>query len=252
MLHSVLLAAAGTGITILMTSLGAATVFLVPSGSRQRSQQLMLGLAGGVMAAATIWSLILPALAQAQGALPCWLPVSIGILLGTSFLAIMDTAVPKLQEQCAAVRSFSGESFLLLAAITLHNIPEGMAVGLAFAAAKSPSALAGAIALAIGIGLQNFPEGAAVSFPLSQQGFSKSRSFFMGVLSGIVEPLFGILVVFLAAFFQTLLPWILGFAAGAMLYVTVDELVPQSRGRAGTLGFIFGFLIMMILDVALG
>ena len=141
---------------------------------------------------------------------------------------------------------------LLMTAITLHNIPEGMAVGLAFTLAESGETLAAAAALALGIGIQNFPEGAAIALPLRQEGQSRVRAFFTGVLSGSVEPVFGVVVVLVAASARTAMPWLLSFAAGAMLYVVVEELVPQAHSRAGTCGFTVGFLVMMVLDVALG
>ena len=144
------------------------------------------------------------------------------------------------------------QSTLLMAAITLHNVPEGMAVGLAFALAAEGEGMAGAAALALGIGIQNLPEGAAISLPLRQEGSSRGRAFLLGTLSGSVEPIFGILVVLVAAGVRPLMPWLLSFAAGAMLYVVVEELVPQAHSKAGTCGFVGGFLIMMILDVALG
>ena len=246
MFHSMLLAAAGTGFTFLMTALGAATIFLLSKKNACSSQNVILGFAGGVMTAATVWSLLLPALAQ-EGTLPAWVPAAVGMLLGAGFLMGMDALIPHLQTQ-----SIPGDSLLLIAAITLHNIPEGMAVGLAFALADGSDSLVGATALALGIGVQNFPEGAAVSLPLVKQGLGKGKSFLVGVCSGIVEPLFGILAVVAATFCKPLMPWVLGFAAGAMLWVTVEELVPQAQGRNGTLGFFIGFLLMMILDVALG
>lgn len=244
-------AALGTLFTFLMTTLGAATVFLFGKNTRSRSQEAMLGFAGGVMTAASIWSLLLPAIEQAgEGPLPAWFPAAAGILTGAVFLAALDAVLPKLRRQ--SPDAVHRQNALLFTAITLHNIPEGMAVGLAFALAADGDGLAGAAALALGIGIQNFPEGAAISLPLRQMGESRPRAFLGGMLSGVVEPLFGILVVLAAAGVHALMPWLLSFAAGAMIYVVVEELVPQSNTRGGVCGFIVGFLVMMILDVALG
>ena len=230
-----MLALLGTSFTFLMTALGAATVFFFARKVCERAQGALLGFAAGVMMAASVWSLILPAIEQteAEGRLPPFLPAAAGIVLGALTLFLLDELVR---------RRGGGEvhsDFLLLSAITLHNIPEGMAVGLAFA-------------LALGIGVQNFPEGAAVALPVYQAGKSKRRAFWTGVLSGAVEPLFGALVVLAAAGIHALMPWLLSFAAGAMLYVVAEELLPRAGGRRGTCGFLVGFLLMMILDVALG
>jgi ZIP family zinc transporter len=243
-------AAAGTGFTFLMTSLGAAMVFFFAGEIHPRFQKAMLGFAAGVMTAASVWSLLLPAISQteAEGRFPGWIPAAAGMLRGVCFLAALDTLVPHLRRLSATGR----QNALLMTAITLHNIPEGMAVGLAFALAAGREEFAGAAALALGIGIQNFPEGAAISLPLRQEGRSRRRAFLGGMLSGAVEPVFGILVVLAAAGVQPLMPWLLSFAAGAMLYVVVEELVPQAHSRAGTCGFVVGFLIMMVLDVALG
>ena len=215
-----MLALLGTSFTFLMTALGAATVFFFARKVCERAQGALLGFAAGVMMAASVWSLILPAIEQteAEGRLPPFLPAAAGIVLGALTLFLLDELVR---------RRGGGEvhsDFLLLSAITLHNIPEGMAVGLAFALAADGESLAGAFALALGI----------------------------GVLSGAVEPLFGALVVLAAAGIHALMPWLLSFAAGAMLYVVAEELLPRAGGRRGTCGFLVGFLLMMILDVALG
>lgn len=245
MLQALCRAALGTGFTFLMTTLGAALVFFVSGASEPRSQKGMLGFAAGVMTAASVWSLLLPAIEWAEAlGLPAWLPPAGGMLLGAAFLAALDEALTHLRGMERRRET------LLMTAITLHNIPEGMAVGLAFALAADGAGLAGAAALALGIGVQNFPEGAAVSLPLAARG--RGRAFAAGVLSGAVEPLFGMAVVALAASAQVLMPWLLSAAAGAMLYVTVEELVPQAHSRAGTCAFVGGFLIMMVLDVALG
>lgn len=245
MLQALCRAALGTGFTFLMTTLGAALVFFFSGAPEPRCQKGMLGFAAGVMTAASVWSLLLPAIERAEAlALPAWLPAAGGMLLGAVFLAALDEALTHLRgmEQ--------RRETLLMTAITLHNIPEGMAVGLAFALAADGAGLAGAAALALGIGIQNFPEGAAVSLPLVGRG--RGKAFGAGVLSGAVEPVFGVAVVALAAAAQPLMPWLLSAAAGAMLYVTVEELVPQAHSRAGTCAFVGGFLIMMVLDVALG
>ena len=231
MLQSLGWAALGTGFTFLMTTLGAAMVFFFAGEPRPHFQKALLGFAAGVMTAASVWSLLLPAINRSAALpLPSWLPAAGGMLLGVVFLAALDG----------------------MTAITLHNVPEGMAVGLAFALAAGGEGLAGAAALAMGIGIQNFPEGAAVALPLRQGGWSRPRALAGGMLSGAVEPVFGVLVVLAAAGVEPLMPWLLSFAAGAMLYVVVEELVPQAHSRAGTCGFVLGFLVMMVLDVALG
>ena len=251
MLQSLGWAALGTGFTFLMTTLGAAMVFFFSGEPKPRFQKTMLGFAAGVMTAASVWSLLLPAIDQAvaDGAFPGWLPAAAGMLLGAVFLAALDSLLPRLRR---VPRADWRQNTLLMTAITLHNVPEGMAVGLAFALAANGENLAGAAALAMGIGIQNFPEGAAIALPLRQEGKSRSRAFLGGMLSGVVEPLFGVLVVLIAAWAWPLMPWLLSFAAGAMLYVVVEELVPQAHSRAGTCGFVGGFLIMMVLEVALG
>ena len=249
MLRPLMLAWLGTSFTFLMTALGAATVFFFAPAVCERAQGALLGFAAGVMTAASVWSLILPAIEQtaAEGRLPPFLPAAAGIVLGALLLALLD----EFTRQRGGER-VTHSDFLLLSAITLHNIPEGMAVGLAFALAADGEGLAGAAALALGIGVQNFPEGAAVALPVYQSGKSKRRAFWTGVLSGAVEPLFGALVVLAAAGIHALMPWLLSFAAGALLYVVAEELLPRAGGRRGTCGFLLGFLLMMILDVALG
>lgn len=249
MLRPLMLAWLGTSFTFLMTALGAATVFFFARAVCERAQGALLGFAAGVMTAASVWSLILPAIEQtaAEGRLPPFLPAAAGIVLGALLLALLD----EFTRQRGGER-VAHSDFLLLSAITLHNIPEGMAVGLAFALAADGEGLAGAAALALGIGVQNFPEGAAVALPLYQSGQSKLRAFVTGVLSGAVEPLFGVLVVLAAARVHALMPWLLSFAAGAMLYVVAEELLPRAGSRRGTCGFLVGFLFMMVLDVALG
>ena len=233
-----------------MTSLGAAAVFFFRRSVPPATEKLLLGFAAGVMVAASVWSLLLPAIDQTArfGVFPAWFPAAIGITLGMLFLSGVDLLLPRLSRLDDDHR----QSALLLAAITLHNIPEGMAVGLGFALAQDTAGLYTAAALALGIGIQNFPEGAAISLPLRQHGFSRGKSFLGGVLSGTVEPIFGLLAMLLARSVQAMMPWLLSFAAGAMLYVTVTELIPQAKDKSGTAGFSLGFLLMMILDVALG
>ena len=251
MLRSLGWAALGTGFTFLMTTLGSAVVFFFSGEPRPKFQKAILGFAAGVMTAASVWSLLLPAIDQAlaEGKLPGWLPAAAGMLLGVVFLAALDSLLPRLRR---VPREDWRQNTLLMTAITLQNVPEGMAVGLAFALAAEGEGLAGAAALAMGIGIQNFPEGAAISLPLRQEGFSRRRAFWGGTLSGSVEPVFGVLVVLAAGAAHPLMPWLLSFAAGAMLYVVVEELVPQAHSRSGTCGFVGGFLVMMVLDVALG
>ena len=252
MLQALSRAALGTGFPFLMTTLGAAVVFFFAEAPRPQFQKAMLGFAAGVMTAASVWSLLLPAIDRAADVgLPGWLPAAVGLLCGVVFLAALDAALPRLRRGRDEDPS-RRQSTLLMAAITLHNVPEGMAVGLAFALAEAGEGMAGAAALAMGIGIQNFPEGAAISLPLRQEGYSRRRSFALGTLSGAVEPAAGILAALAAAGVRPAMPWLLSCAAGAMLYVVVEELVPQAQSRTGTCGFVGGFLIMMILDVALG
>ena len=253
MLQSLGWAALGTGFTFLMTALGAAMVFFFAGEPRPHFQKTLLGFAAGVMTAASVWSLLLPAIDRAaEGALPDWLPAAGGMLLGVVFLSALDALLPHLRRDRTWQDASWRQTTLLMTAITLHNVPEGMAVGLAFALVSGGEGFAGAAALAMGIGIQNFPEGAAVALPLRQGGWSRPRAFVGGMLSGAVEPVFGVLAALAAAGVDPLMPWLLSFAAGAMLYVVVEELIPQAHSRAGTCGFVMGFLVMMVLDVALG
>ena len=264
MLQHLLWAGAGTGFTFFMTTLGAAMVFLVRNTMADRLQRCFLGFAAGVMIAASVWSLLIPAieLGESQG-LPGWLPAAAGFALGVCFLLGLDHLLPHLHTILGVqegLPSHLHRTTLLVLAVTLHNIPEGMAVGLSFALAAqqdgNAAALAGAMALALGIGIQNFPEGAAVSLPLCSEGMSRGRAFVAGSLSGIVEPLFGLVAVLVAGALGPSMPWLLSFAAGAMLYVVVEELIPEANiaphSDAGTLGAMVGFLVMMVLDVMLG
>ena len=256
-------AAAGTGFTFFMTALGAGTVFLFRKSIGERVQRIFLGFAAGVMIAASVWSLLIPAIEEAEAAGgPGWLPAATGFLLGIVFMMMLDYVLPHLHldsKQPEGIHSSWRRTTLLILAVTLHNIPEGMAVGLSFALAaqhSDPGLFSSAMALAIGIGIQNFPEGAAISLPLRREGLSAGRSFVYGSLSGAVEFVFGVAVVLAAGFIQPLMPLLLSFAAGAMMYVVVEELIPEAKlgehSNTGTLGVMGGFLLMMILDVALG
>lgn len=262
MIQALLWAAGGTGFTFLMTSLGAAMVFLLRGGISGQLHRMMLGFAAGVMIAASMWSLLIPAIQQAEEmGMPGWLPAAGGSVLGIAFLVAMDALLPHLTSEL--LKDGGGrrrQNALLVLAITLHNIPEGMAVGVSFAlaASENPALFPAATALAMGIGIQNFPEGAAISLPLRQAGMSRRKSFLCGAASGAVEPIAALLTVMAAGTVESLLPWLLSFAAGAMLYVVVEELIPEANLRhnhqthGGTFGVMAGFLIMMILDVALG
>ena len=245
----------GILIPFLGTSLGAACVFFMKKSLSDAVQRSLTGFAAGVMMAASVWSLILPAIEQteAEGRLPPFLPAAAGIVLGALTLFLLDELVRRRGE--GEVHS----DFLLLSAITLHNIPEGMAVGVVYAGYLSGSAqitAAGALALSLGIAIQNFPEGAIISLPLRAEGMGKARAFWGGVLSGIVEPIGAVLTILAAQLVIPALPYFLSFAAGAMLYVVVEELIPEmSQGRHSNLGTVFfalGFSVMMVLDVALG
>jgi ZIP family zinc transporter len=253
-----------TTFTWLVTAAGASLVFFFKNMSRKWLDG-MLGFTGGVMIAASYWSLLAPSIemSEAQGQLP-WLPPAVGFATGALFLFFLDKFVPHLhinfkKEESEGPKTDWKRSTLLVLAITLHNIPEGLAVGVAFGAFASGvegASLGAALALAIGIGLQNFPEGLAVSMPLRRQGVSAFRSFWYGQLSGIVEPVAGVLGALAVFYMQPILPYALSFAAGAMIYVVIEEVVPEAQRDKytdiATLGFIGGFLVMMILDVALG
>jgi len=262
--QALLWAAAGTGFTFLMTALGAAMVFLFRKEMSGGTQKIFLGFAAGVMIAASVWSLLIPAIEEAEASgMIGWIPAAGGFIIGIAFLYGLDQLIPHLHAGAAKAEGMSStmkRTSLLVMAVTLHNIPEGMAVGLSFARAAQHggeiSIYAAALALALGIGIQNFPEGAAVSLPLRQEGMSLKRAFLMGSMSGIVEPIFGLLTVLAASFIAPYMPWLLSFAAGAMMYVVVEELIPAAHlgehSNVGTMGVMAGFIIMMILDVALG
>lgn len=254
---------AGITIPLLGTTLGAAMVFFLKEELKPLIQKLLLGFASGVMIAASVWSLLIPAIemTEEQGGV-AWLPAVVGFLLGIGFLLILDSIIPHLHihsNKPEGKKSKFGKNAMLVLAVTLHNIPEGMAVGVVFAGvyAKSPTiSAAGAFALAIGIAIQNFPEGAIISMPLIGNGITRRKAFSYGLLSGIVEPVGAILTIFLTSLIIPVLPYILAFAAGAMIYVVVEELIPEAQSgehsNIGTIGVALGFALMMFLDVALG
>lgn len=245
------------------TVLGAGTVFVLKKAMGDRLQKALLGFASGVMIAASVWSLLIPAIEMAaESGKAAWIPATVGFLLGMGFLLLLDTVVPHLHldEDLPEGRPTNlGRSFMLVLAVTLHNVPEGMAVGVVLAGMISGGSAitsAGALALAIGIAVQNFPEGAIISAPLVSGGLSKPKAFLYGALSGIVEPLGALLTIVLTSLVVPILPYILSFAAGAMIYVVVEELIPESQmgthSNVGTIGVALGFALMMVLDVALG
>jgi ZIP family zinc transporter len=253
-----------TCFTWFVTALGAALVFFFKTINRQALDG-MLGFAAGVMIAASFWSLLAPAIAMAEeSGVTAWVPATVGFLLGGGFLWVIDKLLPHLHagfptEEAEGLKTSWERSILLVLAITLHNIPEGLAVGVAFGAVAAgvPAAtLGGAIALALGIGIQNFPEGAAVSVPLRREGISRLKSFWYGQLSGMVEPIAGVLGAAAVLLIRPILPYALAFAAGAMIYVVVEELIPESQLESitdiATIGAMLGFATMMTLDVALG
>jgi ZIP family zinc transporter len=262
--NPVLLALGATLFTWLVTAAGSAMVFFFKS-INQKILNSMLGFAAGVMIAASFWSLLSPAISMAEesGSTP-WVPAVVGFLAGGAFLLMVDKILPHLHlglsvDKAEGIKTNWQRSVLLVLAITLHNIPEGLAVGVAFGAlANNPDLgmLSGAIVLAFGIGLQNFPEGAAVSIPLRREGFSRLKAFNYGQLSGIVEPIAGVIGAYLVLTIEPLLPYALSFAAGAMIFVVVEELIPESqsgnKSDLSTIGAMFGFATMMLLDVALG
>lgn len=263
-LHPVAQAGIATGFTWSVTALGAATVFFFKTIQRDVLDG-MLGFAAGVMIAASFWSLLAPAIEMAsEDGGVAWLPAAIGFLAGGAFLFIVDKLLPHLHlgydlAEAEGIKTHWQRSVLLVTAITLHNIPEGLAVGVAFGAVASgfPSAsLAGAIALAIGIGLQNFPEGAAVAIPLRREGMGRFRAFLYGQASALVEPIAGVIGAALVLTMRPLLPYALAFAAGAMIYVVIEELIPEAQREketdVATIGAMLGFTVMMVLDVAFG
>ena len=263
-LNPILQAFLATCFTWFVTALGASFVFFNKKPNRKLFDS-MLGFAAGVMIAASFFSLLAPSIEMSRdGLFPIWLPATIGFLIGSVFIFILDKIVPHLhmyltKEHAEGIKKDLPLSHLLVLAITLHNIPEGLAVGVAFGALVSEYssvAFTGAVALAVGIGLQNFPEGLAVSMPLRTGGMSRRKSFWFGQLSGFVEPIAAVIGAVTVSIFKPLLPYALAFAAGAMVYVVAEEVIPESH-RGGnddisTLSLLFGFIVMMILDVALG
>ena len=252
----------GLLIPFLGTVLGSAMVFLMKNKMNKKVEKLLLGFASGVMIAAAIWSLINPSIEMAseQGKI-AWIPAAVGFILGMTFLLVLDSVIPHMHlesDKPEGVKSKLKKTTMLVLAVTLHNIPEGMAVGVIFAGAmlgNTGITMAGALALAVGIAIQNFPEGAIISMPLKSEGVSKPKAFLYGALSGIVEPIGALVTILLTSLVVPVLPYLLSFAAGAMIYVVVEELIPESQAgehsNLGTVGVAIGFVIMMILDVAL-
>lgn len=253
----------GIMIPFLGTLLGSACVFFMKKGMGDRLQRALSGFAAGVMVAASVWSLLLPALEQAED-MGKWsfIPAAAGFWLGMLFLLVLDHIIPHLHmnaKQAEGPKSHLKKTTMLVLAVTLHNIPEGMAVGVVYAGlltGNSNISAMGALALSIGIAIQNFPEGAIISMPLKAEGVKKSRAFLNGAASGIVEPLGALLTIAAAGIVTPALPYLLSFAAGAMLYVVVEELIPEmsagEHSNVGTICFALGFSVMMALDVALG
>ena len=250
-------------IPFLGTSIGAAMVFFLKKQIAPKFEKLLLGFAAGVMIAASVWSLLIPSIEMAEKQhIIEWVPALVGFMAGIVFLLLLDTLIPHLHLESDKPEGLSlgaSKMTMMLLAVTLHNIPEGMSVGVAFAGAAmegSGITKAAALALAVGIAIQNFPEGAIISTPLRAEGIGKGRAFLSGVLSGVVEPIGAVITLFAARLIVPTLPYLLSFAAGAMIYVVVEELIPEmSQGEhsnIGTLCFAFGFTIMMALDVALG
>ncbi len=245
------------------TTLGSACVFFLKNGIKDSVQRALLGFASGVMIAASVWSLLIPAMNQSEhmGKFS-FVPAAVGLLAGVSFLFILDQLTPHLhfnQDEPEGPKSELSKTSMLVLAVTLHNIPEGMAIGVIFAGlinGNGDITAASALALAIGIAIQNFPEGAIISLPLRTQGNSKKKAFCYGALSGIVEPIAAGITILIAGSISTALPYLLAFAAGAMIYVVIEELIPEgtegNKADICTFGFAFGFTLMMILDVALG
>ncbi len=256
----------GVLIPFLGTTLGAGCVFLLRGTMPEKVQKAMLGFASGVMIAASVWSLLIPAMNMSEGMGKfAFVPAAVGFLMGILFLLIMDKVIPHMHlgsDEPEGIKSSLGKSTMLMFAVTLHNVPEGAAVGIVLAGAIAFAkegggmiTLASALALSIGIAIQNFPEGAIISLPLKEE-LGKKKAFLYGMLSGIIEPVAALVAILLAAFVEPILPYMLAFAAGAMMYVVVEELIPESaegkHSNIATVGFAIGFVLMMILDVALG
>lgn len=253
----------GLLIPFLGTSLGSAMVFLMKNKMNRKVEKILLGFASGVMIAASVWSLLIPSInmTEEQGKV-AWIPATVGFMLGIIFLLVLDSLIPHLHldsDKPEGLKAKLKKTTMMIFAVTLHNIPEGMAVGVAFAGALTGNTgitMSAAIALAIGIAIQNFPEGAIISMPLKSEGISKTKAFVYGTLSGAVEPVAAFITILLTSLVVQILPYLLSFAAGAMIYVVVEELIPESQSGAhsniGTIGVAIGFVLMMILDVALG
>lgn len=262
-MNNILQITAGLVIPFLGTTLGAAMVFFLKKEMSPRLQKSLLGFASGVMIAASVWSLIIPSMEMSED-MGKWsfVPAAVGFMLGIGFLLLLDSIIPHLHlnsDKPEGRQSKLQKSIMLVLAVTLHNIPEGMAVGVVFAgflAENTVISVAGAFALAIGIAIQNFPEGAIVSMPLIDTGISRKKAFSYGMLSGIVEPVGGLITILLTSLISPILPYILSFAAGAMIYVVVEELIPEAQAgehsNVSTIGVAVGFVLMMILDVVLG
>lgn len=253
----------GIMIPFIGTVLGSACVFFLKNEMKPFLQKSLLGFASGVMIAASVWSLLIPSMNMAEGMGKfAFIPAAVGFLMGIFFLLAMDKLIPHMHLDCdepEGPKCALAKSTMLIFAVALHNLPEGMAVGVVFAGMLEGNAgisLAGAFALSIGIAIQNFPEGAIISMPLKGTGISRRQAFTMGALSGVVEPIGAAVTILLARYIEPILPYFLSFAAGAMVYVVVEELIPESaegdHSNIGTIGFAIGFVIMMILDVALG
>lgn len=253
----------GLLIPLLGTILGSAMVFFFRKKISTKIEKVFLGFASGVMIAASIWSLLIPAIemAEQQGKIS-WIPPAIGFLLGIGFLLLLDSIMPHIHldaQKPEGIKTPLKKTTMLLLAVTLHNIPEGMAVGVVFAGALAGNVnitIAGALALAIGIAIQNFPEGAIISLPLKGEGVNTKRAFIYGSLSGVVEPIAAAITLALTGLVVPILPYLLAFAAGAMIYVVIEELIPESQmgehSNLGTIAAALGFVLMMILDIALG
>lgn len=253
----------GLMIPFLGTTLGSAMVFLMKNKLNKKVEKILLGFASGVMIAASVWSLLIPSIDMAkEQKITHWVPAAVGFLLGIVFLLVLDSVIPHLHLESTkpeGIKTKLKKTTMMVFAVTLHNIPEGMAVGVSFAGVligNTGITMAGAFALAIGIAIQNFPEGAIISMPLKAEGMSKGKAFLYGTLSGIVEPIGAVITILLTNLVVPILPYLLAFAAGAMIYVVVEELIPESQSgehsNIGTIGVAIGFVIMMILDVALG
>ena len=253
----------GLLIPFIGTTLGSAMVFLMKNNMNKKIEKILLGFASGVMIAASVWSLLIPSIdmAEEQGKI-AWMLASVGFIVGIFFLLILDSLIPHLHlksDKPEGLKAKLKKTTMMVFAVMLHNISEGMAVGVTFAGAlleNTGITMTGAFALALGIAIQNFPEGAIISMPLKSEGKSKLKAFLLGTLSGIVEPIGAIITILLTSTVVPILPYLLAFAAGAMIYVVVEELIPESQigehSNIGTIGVAIGFVIMMILDVALG